>query len=140
MLNLSQLPWYIELIGFAGLIFGFIGMTYVNMVNRYASKGLVIHKDHELITAGPYQYIRHPMYLIVSVFCVCIPLALGSFIAFVRSFLFPLLLVYRIRIEEKMLMDHLAGYKEYMEQVIQNTVLFQNSIRKGSKNSRLCSF
>jgi protein-S-isoprenylcysteine O-methyltransferase Ste14 len=115
--NISQLPWYIEVIGFLGIIFGFIGMTYINMINRYASKGLVIHKDHELIKNGPYQYVRHPMYITISIFCVCIPLALGSFIAFVESFLFPLLLVYRIKIEEKMLMDHLPGYKEYMEQV-----------------------
>jgi protein-S-isoprenylcysteine O-methyltransferase Ste14 len=116
-LNLSQLPWFIKLIGFIGIIIGFIGMTYVNMINRYASKGLVIHKDHELITTGPYQYVRHPMYAIIIIFCSCIPLGLGSFIAFIVSLLFPLLLVYRIRIEEKMLMDHLIGYKEYMEQV-----------------------
>ena len=115
--DISQLPWYVEPIGFIGIILGFAGMTYINMVNRYASKGLVIHKDHELITTGPYRFVRHPMYITISIFCVCIPLALGSFIAFVESFLFPLLLVYRINIEEKMLIDHLPGYEEYMKRV-----------------------
>ncbi|MHA2110463.1 MAG: methyltransferase family protein, partial [Candidatus Hodarchaeales archaeon] len=82
-----------------------------------ASKGLVIHKDHELITTGPYQYVRHPMYTIINIFSVCVPLALGSFIGFLGSILFPLLILYRIKIEEEMLINHLPGYKEYMERV-----------------------
>ena len=115
--HISSLPWYMELLGFFGLIFSLIGIMYVNKVNRYASKGLVIHKDHELITSGPYQYIRHPMYVVFTIFCCSLPIALGSFIAFLVSLLFPLLLVYRIRIEEQMLMDHLPGYKDYMQRV-----------------------
>ena len=116
-LNLSPVPWFIELLGFAGIIFGLVGMTYINFVNRYASKGLVIHKDHELITTGPYQYVRHPMYSIINIFSVCVPLALGSFIGFLGSILFPLLILYRIKIEEEMLVKHLPGYKEYMKRV-----------------------
>ena len=115
--NFSPLPWYIELLGFFGLTLSLIGITYVNKVNRYASKGLVIHKDHELITSGPYQFIRHPMYLVFMILTCSIPIALGSFIAFLISLLFPILLIYRIRIEEKMLVDHLPGYKEYMDRV-----------------------
>jgi protein-S-isoprenylcysteine O-methyltransferase Ste14 len=116
-LNISPLPWYIEILGFFGLIISLIGITYINKVNRYASKGLVIHKDHELITSGPYQYIRHPMYSIFIIFTCSMPVALGSFIAFLVSLLFPILLIYRIQIEEKMLIDHLTGYKDYMERV-----------------------
>lgn len=116
-LRISPLPWYIEILGFMGLIFGLIAMTYVNKVNRYASKGLVIHKDHELITTGPYRYIRHPMYFTVVIFCICIPLALGSLVGLLGSLLFILLLLYRIRIEENMLVNHLPGYKEYMNRV-----------------------
>jgi protein-S-isoprenylcysteine O-methyltransferase Ste14 len=114
---IPPLPLFIELLGFIGMIIGLVGMTYVNMVNRYASKGLVIHKDHELITSGPYRYVRHPMYAIIIIFFTGLPITLGSVIATVVSLLFPFLLIYRIRIEEKMLMDHLPGYKEYMERV-----------------------
>jgi protein-S-isoprenylcysteine O-methyltransferase Ste14 len=116
-LNLSPVPLVVELLGFVGIIFGLVGMTYINFVNRYASKGLVIHKDHELITTGPYQYVRHPMYTIINIFSLCIPLALGSFIGFLGSILFPLLILYRIKIEEEMLINHLEGYKEYMDRV-----------------------
>jgi protein-S-isoprenylcysteine O-methyltransferase Ste14 len=115
--EVSPLPWYVELIGFIGLIIGFVFITYVNKVNRYASKGLVIHKDHELITAGPYQFVRHPLYAGAIVMCISIPVALGSLLASVVALLWPILFAWRIRIEEEMLANHLPGYKEYMEQV-----------------------
>ncbi len=115
--NISPLPWYIKLLGFVGLIISLVFVTYVNKVNRYASKGLVIHKDHELITSGPYRFVRHPMYVGIIILVSSIPVALGSFIAFIVSFGFPILLIYRIRIEENMLMSQLAGYTEYMAQV-----------------------
>ncbi|MHA2295900.1 MAG: methyltransferase family protein [Candidatus Hodarchaeales archaeon] len=116
-LELSLIPPLIEIVGFIGLIISLAFITFVNKVNRYASKGLVIHKDHELITSGPYRYVRHPMYVGFILFFVSIPVALGSFIAFAVSLLLPFLFIYRIRIEEKMLVNHLAGYKDYMEQV-----------------------
>jgi protein-S-isoprenylcysteine O-methyltransferase Ste14 len=116
-LRLSPIPPLIELLGFIGLIISLLFISYVNKVNRYASKGLVIHKDHELITSGPYRVIRHPMYAGFIILIISTPVALGSFIAFVVSLAFPILLAYRIGIEEKMLVNHLAGYKEYMEQV-----------------------
>ncbi|MHA2215876.1 MAG: methyltransferase family protein [Candidatus Hodarchaeales archaeon] len=76
-----------------------------------------MHKDHELITKGPYQYVRHPMYTIIILFFISIPVTLGSLIASIVSLLFPILLVYRIGIEEKMLVNHLPGYKDYIDQV-----------------------
>jgi len=115
--DVTPLPWFIELSGFAGLITGFVAVTYVNVVNRYASKGLVIHKDHELITSGPYSHVRHPLYTGAIIMCISIPVALGSFIATVVSLGWPFLLIYRMGIEEKMLIDHLPGYKEYKEKV-----------------------
>lgn len=115
--NLSQLPQYIEMFGFIGIIVALLGITYVNMVNRYASKGLVIHKDHELITSGPYKYVRHPMYSCTILMFICIPLALGSLIATIIAFISPVILIFRINIEEKMLVNYLNGYKEYMDRV-----------------------
>ena len=121
--NFSLIPFLVpfrliyEIPGFIGLILSGLFVMYVNRVNRYASKGLVVHKDHELITSGPYRYIRHPMYVGIIIFLISLPLALGSLITTAVSLLFMLLIIYRIGIEEKMLVDHLPGYKEYMEKV-----------------------
>ena len=57
------------------------------------------------------------MYVGFIVMMISLPIALGSFIAFVGACFFPLILIFRIRIEEKMLIDHLPGYKEYIKQV-----------------------
>jgi protein-S-isoprenylcysteine O-methyltransferase Ste14 len=114
----------IEILGFIGSIFSLFFITYVNQVNKYASKGLVIHKDHELITAGPYRFVRHPMYVGAIIMFFSIPIALGSFIAFIVSFLLPFFLIFRIRIEEEMLVNHLPGYKEYMDKVKYSLIPF----------------
>lgn len=112
-----SIPVEIKVLGFLGCIISLFSILYVNAVNRYASKGLVIHKDHELITSGPYRYIRHPMYLCFMLLFISIPLSLGSFIALLFSLLLPILILYRIGIEEEMLIKYLEGYKEYSKKV-----------------------
>ena len=46
-----------------------------------------------------------------------IPLVLGSFIAFVVFLAYPVLIARRIRNEEQVLEEGLAGYREYKQKV-----------------------
>jgi protein-S-isoprenylcysteine O-methyltransferase Ste14 len=68
-----------------------------------------------LVTTGPYHYIRHPMY--TSLFL----LALGCLIAgfnLIRLIAFCILIValfFKIRIEEKNLLESLPDYKQYAQ-------------------------
>lgn len=113
----SQLPEILKWIGFLGLFLSYVIVFLVMRENSFASKGLMIHKEQEVITSGPYSVVRHPMYVGFIIMSFCIPLALGSLIAILPALLNPIFLARRIRNEEKMLITALSGYLEYMEKV-----------------------
>jgi protein-S-isoprenylcysteine O-methyltransferase Ste14 len=55
----AWLRWLGALIGFIGLA----GLFQVHRtLGRNFSGNLHLRADHELVVAGPYQYVRHPMY------------------------------------------------------------------------------
>lgn len=100
-----------DILVFASYLFVF----WVFKTNGFASRIIEVAADQKVITTGPYQIVRHPMYLGVTVMFFATPFALGSFwtlIAF--SPLLPLLIL-RILDEEKLLIKDLPGYKQYCQ-------------------------
>lgn len=103
-----------------GLCVSLIGVSIRKLAKRtlgkYFSSGLKISKEHKLIKHGMYKHIRHPAYLGVLLFWIGFSLFLGSLYGFFLMFgLIPCYL-YRIRIEERMLMDKFGDeYREYMK-------------------------
>jgi len=85
--------------------------------NRYASRVVEIDEKQTVITTGPYALVRHPMYVGVLIMYVLAPLALGSYWAVLPALPLIFILVARIRNEEKVLADKLAGYREYLSRV-----------------------
>ena len=99
-------------------IFAFLGYMIIFLVfreNTYASRTLNVEEGQKVISTGPYAIVRHPMYSGASLFYLVTPLALGSFWAVILFTLLPLLLVFRILREEKMLCKELPGYLEYCQ-------------------------
>jgi len=73
-----QLPWLLRLVFelFGGVIFFASLILYVwglrtlgSNFNASSGFGVRLHQEHQLITQGPYAYIRHPMYLAVILAC-----------------------------------------------------------------------
>ena len=96
----------------------FAGYFWVFLVfreNSYTSRIVEVEKEQEVITTGPYSIVRHPMYTGTIVMFLFTPLALGSWWAIIAFALWPVVLVYRIFDEERVLMKDLKGYKEYCE-------------------------
>jgi protein-S-isoprenylcysteine O-methyltransferase Ste14 len=89
------------------------------VVNRFLSPVLRIQTErrHHLITAGPYQYVRHPGYAGAIVAFLSSPLALGSWWAFAPILPLVLLIARRAAAEDRFLHTHLPGYSEYAAQV-----------------------
>ncbi|MEO7909344.1 MAG: isoprenylcysteine carboxylmethyltransferase family protein [Roseiflexaceae bacterium] len=87
--------------------------------NAYLSPVVRIQDDrgHTVVSTGPYQYVRHPMYAAILIFVVGTSLVLGSG----YGVLFGLVLVGMVArwavLEERTLRQELRGYAAYMAQV-----------------------
>ena len=77
---------------------------------------LEIQKDHELTTAGPYAYVRHPMYSSALLHFISLGV-LDSDLILILLFIPIVLLVYfRISAEEELLLSEFGNkYGEYMQ-------------------------
>jgi protein-S-isoprenylcysteine O-methyltransferase Ste14 len=89
----------------------------VFLTNSYASRVVEVEKEQRVITTGSYALVRHPMYVGVIFFYGVTPIALGSYWAMIPSLLIIPILVFRIKDEEKELLENLAGYREYTQKV-----------------------
>ena len=85
--------------------------------NAYLSRTVEIQEEQKVVDTGLYGIVRHPMYFSTTLLFLSIPLVLGSWIGFVIFLIYPMILVKRIRNEEKILEEGLKGYREYKEKV-----------------------
>lgn len=85
--------------------------------NRYAARTIQVEAGQKVIQTGPYAVVRHPMYSATLLMYLSSPLALGSYWAVIPMLAYPVLLAARIRNEERLLLQELEGYREYMAKV-----------------------
>ena len=88
-------------------------------VNRFFSSSVRIQHErgHHVVTAGPYQYIRHPGYLAALLRGICGCLALGSWLAMLPLGGYVLVLLRCTALEDRFLQQELTDYAEYAEKV-----------------------
>jgi len=115
----SSPPLAMAIIGWVGLIAASLLVFWALMVNTYLSRMVRIQSDrgHQVVTTGPYRYVRHPMYVGIIVLFLCVPLVLGSWWAEIPAALIAMLYVIRTVLEDRTLKEELEGYKEYAQQV-----------------------
>ena len=118
-LRWSQVPPVIQLVGIVGLFFAGALAWWVMMSNAYASRYVRIQDDRgqQVVTTGPYRYVRHPLYAGVPLLFWCLPLVLESYWALVPGFLITILFVIRTALEDNTLQAELPGYAEYAQRV-----------------------
>jgi protein-S-isoprenylcysteine O-methyltransferase Ste14 len=115
----SEIPLFLEVLGFAGIFASSGLILWVLQTNPYSSAVVEVQKErgHKTITTGPYQYVRHPMYVGAIVNVLAIPLALGSLITFIPGIILTVVVVVRTYLEDKTLHQELEGYTAYAETV-----------------------
>jgi len=111
-------PWIIYL-GFLIFILNAILRYHaITTLGKYYNPRVAIYQEHNLVTAGIYQKIRHPMYLSALLNIIAIAFIFSSW-GTLAIMLFAVLpaVIYRINIEEEFLLNHLGNeYRKYLEQ------------------------
>ena len=117
---IQGMPIRLSLVNVAGLGLFLIGV-YIRVVAmrtlaKYFLTDLRTLQNHRLIKHGIYKHIRHPAYLGTVLFSIGISLIFSSLYGFLLMLvLFPSYL-YRIRIEESVLLEEFGEeYREYMK-------------------------
>jgi protein-S-isoprenylcysteine O-methyltransferase Ste14 len=115
----SAVPLAVEFVGWISLLLAMGLVAWAAINNAYLSAVVRIQDDrgHQVVTTGPYRYVRHPMYAADLFFFWGIPLLLGSWRALVPSLLIVVVMIIRIALEDKTLQAELPGYKEYAKKV-----------------------
>ena len=85
--------------------------------NAYLSRTIEVQTGQTVVDTGLYGIVRHPMYAATVVMFLVMPLILGSWISLIVFLAYPVLIAARIRNEEQVLLEGLAGYGEYMKKV-----------------------
>ena len=113
----SQVSPLIVILGDGLVVLGFYFIFRVYRENTYTSATIEVAVDQKVIQTGPYAMVRHPMYASALLYLVGTPLALGSYWGIVPFVVVIPFLIWRLIDEEKMLVQELAGYKEYRQRV-----------------------
>jgi protein-S-isoprenylcysteine O-methyltransferase Ste14 len=74
-------------------------------------------RGQKVAQTGPYRFVRHPMDAAIILLVPCIALVLGSWWALIPVGLIACVFVIRTTLEDRMLIEELAGYPEYAEKV-----------------------
>ncbi len=96
----------------------FLLLAWVMRENTYLSQVVKIDdaRGHQVITTGPYAFVRHPMYTTVIVLLFAVPVALGSRFGLIPAAILTILLIIRTHFEDRTLHRELAGYPGYAKQ------------------------
>jgi protein-S-isoprenylcysteine O-methyltransferase Ste14 len=113
----SHVPVFVVLLGDLLVAAGLVLVLLVFRVNSFAAATVNVETEQTVISTGPYALVRHPMYSGGLLLFLGVPLALGSWWGLV---LFPpilVLIIWRLKNEERYLSNHLPGYRDYCAKV-----------------------
>ena len=103
----------------ASIIFLIAYAMYAEVLreNEYLSRTVEVSENQKVVDTGLYGLVRHPMYTSTIFLFLSMPLVLDSILSFIVMLAYPIIIIFRIRNEEKVLEKDLDGYKEYKEKV-----------------------
>ena len=112
-----KLPSIVIIIASIIFLIAYIMYAEVLRENEYLSRTVEVSENQKVVDSGLYGIVRHPMYTSTIFLFLSMPLVLDSIFSFIVMLVYPIIIIFRIRNEEKVLENELIGYKEYKEKV-----------------------
>ena len=119
-MDLFQVPEYPIWLRFVGMLLALVMTPLLAWIHheldRQYSAVLEIKRDHQLITTGPYERVRHPMYTVLTLFTIGISLVTANLLVILFGLLLMIGFPFWVRIEEKKMIETFGDeYIEYMK-------------------------
>lgn len=107
------------IVAIASIIFLISYIMYGEVLreNVYLSRTVEVSENQKVVDSGLYGIVRHPMYTSTIILFLSMPLVLNSVFSFAIMLIYPIVIIFRIKNEEKVLENELEGYKTYKEKV-----------------------
>ncbi len=107
------------MVGLALLLAGYALASYALIENAYFSGMVRIQTDrgHQVVSSGPYRWVRHPGYTGALLAYLGTPLLLDSIWALLPAVFLTVALIIRTRLEDQTLQAELDGYRDYAQRV-----------------------
>jgi protein-S-isoprenylcysteine O-methyltransferase Ste14 len=115
----SLMPLLLQVVGAVALMGSFLLISLTFRENSFLSPTVRIQEERgqTVISTGPYQYVRHPMYAGGLLLFLGTSLLLGSWYGLLLVVVMMPGLAVRAILEERVLREELPGYAAYMTQV-----------------------
>jgi protein-S-isoprenylcysteine O-methyltransferase Ste14 len=112
------LPIAVPVLGFILLVTGLALLGWSMVINQFFEGTVRIQadRDHRIISAGPYAYVRHPGYTGVILYTFGLALAAGTLAALIPALINAVVFVARTSFEDRTLQEELPGYREFAAQ------------------------
>lgn len=85
--------------------------------NAYLSRAIKVEQGQTVVDTGLYGIVRHPMYAVTVLLFLMMPIVLHSWYALIVFAFYPVIIVVRLKDEEKLLTKELPGYEAYKQKV-----------------------
>jgi protein-S-isoprenylcysteine O-methyltransferase Ste14 len=113
----SHMPPCAALAGDGLVALGFLAVFFVFRENSFSSATIELASGQNVISTGPYAWVRHPMYAGSLVMLLGMPIALGSWWGLLVIIAILPTLIWRLIDEERFLSRNLPGYVAYRHRV-----------------------
>ena len=120
----SHVPVFVVLLGDLLVASGLLLIWLVFRTNPFAAAAVTVEPEQTVISSGPYALVRHPMYSGGLLLFLGIPFALGSWWGLILFVPLLVLIIWRLKQEERYLSTHLPGYRDYCAKVTHRLIPF----------------
>ena len=113
----SKMPPWVVIAASALFLISYVFYAEVMRENAYLSRTIKVEQGQTVVDTGLYGIVRHPMCAATVILFLMMPLVLGSWYALIAFAFYPVLIIIRLKDEERLLSKDLVGYEAYKQKV-----------------------